>query len=96
MGLWNDENVDLDEIKQDLVLSEDEINTKVEADVLNGNVTIKPGTLLNPNMPFLNNLANINKNQAITGDFLKLTYTGFEKSYYGNDLIGKIEITFSD
>lgn len=95
-GLWNDENVDLDDIKQDLVLSEDEEHTKVEAETLVNGVTIKPDTLLNTNLPFLDNLASINNNQNITGDFLKLTYTGFEKSFYGDQLIGKIEITFSD
>ncbi|MCJ2172231.1 GbpC/Spa domain-containing protein [Lactobacillus kefiranofaciens] len=94
MGLWNDGNVDLDEIKQDLILSDKEENTKVEAEILN-NFDNQVGFMKGESiLGFLDHFYQING--QIKDEFLKLTYTGFEKSYYGNELIGKIEITFSD
>lgn len=93
LGLW-DENthIDPDKLSQLLILGKEE----------NATVTVKP---LHPNVVqvsdnsnMLNGLLNNfwQVNGTVNGDFLQVTYTDLENSYYAGNLISKIEITYSD
>lgn len=89
LGLWHD-GVDPDDISQDLVLGKEE-NATVDIESVNPGVTKGEGTILNG---LLDNFWEI-KDPA-EGDLLKVTYSGLENSFYGEQKIHQIVITYSD
>ena len=91
LGLWDKKNhTDPDEISQNLVLDKTD-QTTVSVEILDKNaVKESTGVILG----FLDKLYTVKGD--VQGDFLKLTYTGFKKSVYGDKAISKIEVVYSD
>ena len=95
-GLWDENDVDIDKVSQDLILDPNE-SSKVTVVYKGDNVTVGTGNKTigtNPNTQVvLDQFYKINKETL--GEFLRLEYTGFQNSKYGNVDIGKILVSFS-
>lgn len=95
-GLWDENNVDIDKVSQDLILDPNE-SSKVTVVYKGDNVTVGTGNKTigtNPDTQVvLDQFYKINKETL--GEFLRLEYTGFQNSKYGNVDIGKILVSFS-
>lgn len=95
-GLWDENNVDIDKVSQDLILDPNE-SSKVTVVYKGDNVTVGTGNKTigtNPDTQVvLDQFYKINKETL--GEFLRLEYTGFQNSKYGNVDIGKISVSFS-
>ena len=95
-GLWDENDVDIDKVSQDLILDPNE-SSKVTVVYKGDNVTVGTGNKTigtNPDTQVvLDQFYKINKETL--GEFLRLEYTGFQNSKYGNVDIGKILVSFS-
>ena len=95
-GLWDENNVDIDKVSQDLILDPNE-SSKVTVVYKGDNVTVGTGNKTigtNPDTQVvLDQFYKINKETL--GEFLRLEYTGFQNSKYGNVDIEKILVSFS-
>lgn len=95
-GLWDENDVDIDKVSQDLILDPNE-SSKVTVVYKGDNVTVGTGNKTigtNPNTQVvLDQFYKINKETL--GEFLRLEYTGFQNSKYGNVDIEKILVSFS-
>ena len=95
-GLWDENDVDIDKVSQDLILDPNE-SSKVTVVYKGNNVTVGTGNKTigtNPDTQVvLDQFYKINKETL--GEFLRLEYTGFQNSKYGNVDIGKILVSFS-
>lgn len=95
-GLWDENNVDIDKVSQDLILDPNE-SSKVTVVYKGDNVTVGTGNKTigtNPDTQVvLDQFYKINKETL--GEFLRLEYKGFQNSKYGNVDIGKILVSFS-
>ena len=95
-GLWDENNVDIDKVSQDLILDPNE-SSKVTVVYKGDNVTVGTGNKTigtNPDTRVvLDQFYKINKKTL--GEFLRLEYTGFQNSKYGNVDIGRILVSFS-
>ena len=95
-GLWDENNVDIDKVSQDLILDPNE-SSKVTVVYKGNNVTVGTGNKTigtNPDTRVvLDQFYKINKKTL--GEFLRLEYTGFQNSKYGNVDIEKILVSFS-
>lgn len=92
LGLWKEgEHIDPDSLSQKLELGKEE-NTQIKVEALKPGVTQGSGSMLNG---LLDNFWEIHPDR-IDGDFLKVTYTQLENSYYNDELLSKIEVIFSD
>lgn len=95
-GLWDENDVDIDKVSQDLILDPNE-SSKVTVVYKGDNVTVGTGNKTigtNPDTQVvLDQFYKINKETL--GEFLRLEYTGFQNSKYGNVDIEKILVSFS-
>ena len=95
-GLWDENDVDIDKVSQDLILDPNE-SSKVTVVYKGDNVTVGTGNKTigtNPDTRVvLDQFYKINKETL--GEFLRLEYTGFQNSKYGNVDIEKILVSFS-
>lgn len=95
-GLWDENNIDIDKVSQDLILDPNE-SSKVTVVYKGDNVTVGTGNKTigtNPDTRVvLDQFYKINKETL--GEFLRLEYTGFQNSKYGNVDIEKILVSFS-
>lgn len=95
-GLWDENNVDIDKVSQDLILDPNE-SSKVTVVYKGDNVTVGTGNKTigtNPDTRVvLDRFYKID--EETLGEFLRLEYTGFQNSKYGNVDIEKILVSFS-
>lgn len=95
-GLWDENNVDIDKVSQDLILDPNE-SSKVTVVYKGDNVTVGTGNKTigtNPDTRIvLDRFYKID--EETLGEFLRLEYTGFQNSKYGNVDIEKILVSFS-